>query len=123
MSGVMMLVFLSSCSTIFTGTKQSITFMGNPGIGIYKNNNKITEITQDGTSTVKIKKSLSSTGLVAKQEGYRNTPLVLDAVFNPISVINLFNPIGWLVDLGTGAACKYDDTIVTVVMEKERSRD
>lgn len=123
MSGVMTLVFLSSCSTIFTGTKQSITFMGTPGVGIYKNNNKITEITQDGISTVKIKKSLSSTGLVAKQEGYRNTPLVLDAVFNPISVINLFNPIGWLVDLGTGAACKYDDTIVTIVMEKERSQD
>lgn len=123
MSGVFMLLLLSSCSTIFTGTKQSITFMGNPGVGIYKNNNKIAEIEQDGTSTVKVKKSLSSANLIAKKEGYRNTPLVLDAVFNPVSVINLFNPIAWLVDLGTGAACKYDDTIVTVVMEKERNQD
>lgn len=117
-AGLCVLMSMSSCSTIFTGTKQSVTFTGEPGIGIYKNNNKITEIAEGGTSTVKIQKSLSSANLIAKKEGYLNTPLVLSTVFNPISAINLLNPIAWIVDLGTGAACKYDDSIVVVEMKK-----
>lgn len=120
--GLLVLMSMSSCSTVFTGTKQSITFTGEPGVRIYKNNNKIAEIDNGGTTTVKIHKSLSSTNLIAKKEGYRNTPLILSSVFNPISAINLFNPIGWIVDLGTGAACKYDDTVITVEMLNENAQ-
>lgn len=123
LASILACITLSSCSTIFTGTRQSITFTGEPGTKIYKNGNKITEIAQEGTSTVKVKKSLSSTNLIAKKDGYKNTPVALEATFNPVSIINVFNVIGWAVDLGTGAACKFDNTVVEVELKKDTAQN
>ena len=39
---------LSSCGTLFTPTKQAITFMGMPGTRIYDNGKKLGEIEEDG---------------------------------------------------------------------------
>lgn len=111
---------LTSCGTLFTSSKQPITFMGMPETRIYDNNKKIAEIPEDGTTTIKIRKKLSDKTLIAKKEGYKNTPIQLDAVFNPISVINLTNVIAWGIDLGTGKCCKWDNDVIEVEMEKKK---
>ena len=111
---------LSSCGTLFTPTKQPITFIGMPETKIYDNYKKIGEITEDGIATIKVRKELSDKTLIAKKEGYKNTPIVLEAVFNPVSLINLTNVLAWVIDLGTGKCCKWDTDVVEIEMEKAK---
>lgn len=112
---------LSSCGTLFTPSKQPITFMGMPETRIYDNGIKLGEIDESGTTTIKVKKELSSKTLIAKKEGYKNTPFILDATLNPVSIINLTNILAWAIDLGTGKCCKWDQDVVEIEMEKSET--
>ena len=112
---------LSSCGTLFTPSKQPITFMGMPETRIYDNGKKLGEIDESGTTTIKVRKKLSDKTLIAKKDGYKNTPVTLDATFNPVSIINLTNILAWAIDLGTGKCCKWDTDIVEIEMEKSKT--
>ena len=112
---------LSSCGTLFTPSKQPITFMGMPETRIYDNGKKLGEIDESGTTTIKVRKKLSDKTLIAKKDGYKNTPITLDATFNPVSIINLTNILAWAIDLGTGKCCKWDTDIVEIEMEKSKT--
>jgi len=112
-------LILSSCGTLFTSSSQDITFTGDPGITIYDKGKKIATIGEDGIGHSKIRKKLSSKTLIAKKDGFKNTPLQVDAVFNPISILNLLSPIGWAIDLGTGKCCKWDSDIIEVEMKEK----
>ena len=112
---------LSSCGTLFTPSKQPITFMGMPETRIYNNGKKLGEIAESGTTTIKVRKELSDKILIAKKDGYKNTPITLDATFNPVSIINLTNILAWAIDLGTGKCCKWDTDIVEIEMEKSKT--
>lgn len=113
-------LLFSSCATLFTGSRQAITFDAKmPEVGIYKDGVKLGETKNDGTFTTKIGKELSSVNMMAKKEGYKNEPFFLNTRFNGVSCINLLNIIAWAIDLGTGNACKYDRNYVEIEMEKE----
>ena len=112
---------LSSCGTLFTPSKQPITFMGMPETRIYDNGKKLGEIAESGTTTIKVRKKLSNKTLIAKKDGYKNTPVTLDATFNPVSIINLTNILAWAIDLGTGKCCKWDTDVVEIEMEKSET--
>ena len=112
---------LSSCGTLFTPGKQPITFMGMPETRIYDNGKKLGEIAESGTTTIKVRKELSDKTLIAKKDGYKNTPVTLDATFNPVSIINLTNILAWAIDLGTGKCCKWDTNVVEIEMEKSKT--
>jgi len=109
----------SSCATLFTPTKQEITFTGEDGVGIYDKSKKLGMIDKEGTATIKLKKALSSKTLFAKKDGYDRTPIQIESVFNPISLLNLLFLPGWIVDLATGKVCKWDDEIIEVEMKKK----
>lgn len=113
-------VSLSSCGTLFTSSRQTITFTGEKGVGIYDRGKKLAVINDEGVGTARIRKKLSDKTLIAKKEGYKNTPVVLESTFNPISIINLFNVVAWAVDLGTGKCCKWDNTVIEVDMEQSK---
>ncbi|RGT31640.1 hypothetical protein DW989_04810 [Bacteroides stercoris] len=110
---------MSSCASIFTPAKQTITFSGMEGTKIYDNGRKIATIDESGEATARIRKKLSSKELIAKKEGYKSTPFLLEARFNPISCINLLNVIAWGIDLGTQKACKWDNTYIEIEMEQK----
>ena len=112
---------LSSCGTLFTPSKQPITFMGMPETRIYNNGKKLGEIAESGTTTIKVRKELSDKILIAKKDGYKNTPITLDATFNPVSIINFTNILAWAIDLGTGKCCKWDTDVVEIEMEKSKT--
>lgn len=112
---------LSSCGTLFTPSKQPITFMGMPETRIYDNGKKLGEIAESGTTTIKVRKKLSNKTLIAKKDGYKNTPITLDATFNPVSIINFTNILAWAIDLGTGKCCKWDTDVVEIEMEKSKT--
>ncbi|MCD8556393.1 MAG: hypothetical protein LRY59_07220 [Bacteroides graminisolvens] len=116
---VLSAMMLSSCCTLFTPSKQTITFNGENGIKIYDDGMKIAEIKDNNTTSVRIKKELSSKYLIAKKEGYRPTPLKLDTKFDAVGVLNIFFfPVGFVVDAATGQMCKWDNTYIDIEMEK-----
>ena len=116
---VLSAMLLSSCCTLFTPSKQTITFNGENGIKIYDDGMKIAEIKDNNTTSVRIKKELSSKYLIAKKEGYRPTPLRLDTKFDAVGVLNIFFfPVGFVVDAATGQMCKWDTTYIDIEIEK-----
>lgn len=116
---LMVPLLLSSCCSIFTSSRQTVTFVGKEGTRIYDNGVKIATIGESGETSVRIRKKLSSKELIAKKEGYKPTPLVLESTFNPIACINLLNVLAWGIDLGTQKACKWENTYFEIDMEEK----
>lgn len=117
-------ILLSSCATIFTPSRQSITFSGLEGTKIFdtSTNVKIAEIGSDKTTTVSVKKKMSDKQLIAKKDGYKNTPIILESSFNATSLWNILFWPGFIVDLGTGQMNKWDNTYINVDMEKDSGK-
>ncbi len=118
-------ISFSSCCTLFTPSSQPITFVGDAGTKIYddRNGQRIATVGESGETTVKIRKKLSTKYLVAKQDGHRNTRLMLESTFNPIACINLFNILAWGIDLATQKVCKWDNTYFEIEMEKAKDNN
>lgn len=110
----------SSCATLFTSSKQDITFAGIEGTKIYDatNNMKLGEIGSDQTVTIPFKKKMSDKQLLAKKEGYQTTPILLESSFNTTALWNILFWPGFIVDLGTGQMNKWDNTYVSIDMQK-----
>ncbi|MFV0538650.1 MAG: hypothetical protein ACK5M3_14985 [Dysgonomonas sp.] len=117
-------ILLSSCATIFTPSRQSITFSGLEGTKIFdtSTNIKIAEIGSDKTATVSVKKKMSDKQLIAKKDGYKSSPIILESSFNTTSLWNLLFWPGFIVDLGTGQMNKWDNTYINVELEKDSSK-
>lgn len=98
-------IFATSCATIFTGTKDQISFNSSPsGAVIYKDGVELCTI----PCSYKVKRSLSDTDIEIKLDGYETRLITLDTEFNVVSVINLGNLFGWGIDALSGAVMKYD---------------
>ncbi len=67
---------LSSCCTVFTSSKQTVTFQAPNGTRIYdaSTNTKIAEVKQDNTVSVPVKKRREDKQFIARKEGYQPTP-------------------------------------------------
>ena len=111
---------LTSCGTLFTPARQSITFSGNDGATIYDNGRVLARTDDDGMATAKVRKSLSDKTLIVKKEGYKTTPIELETTLNPVSILNLTNLFGWAIDLATGKCCRWDTEFVEFEMETQQ---
>ncbi|NLZ74082.1 MAG: hypothetical protein GX905_09775 [Bacteroidales bacterium] len=109
-------MLFSSCATIFTKSRQSITFTGKPGTKIYDptTNIKLGEIDQDETVTISLKKELNDKQLVIKNEGEKSKAVIIESTFNAHTLWNILFWPGFLVDLGTGQMNKYENTIINL---------
>lgn len=112
-------LMLSSCCTVFTGSKQSVTFMAPDGTRIFDadTNVKIAEVKRDNTVTVPIRKSRENKQLIARKDGYRPVPFVLETRFNAATLWNFLFWPGFLVDLGTAQMFKWENVLVNIEME------
>ncbi|WP_298106833.1 hypothetical protein [uncultured Bacteroides sp.] len=112
---------LSSCCTVFTSSKQTVTFQAPNGTRIYdaSTNTKIAEVKQDNTVSVPVKKRREDKQLIARKEGYQSTPFLLETNFNANSLWNILFWPGFLVDLGTEKMFKWDNSIVQIEMEAD----
>lgn len=112
-------ISFSSCCTIFTASKQDITFMAPNGTKIYDvaANVKIAEVESNNMVTTKIKKKFEDKQLIARKEGYTPTPFMLEKEFNPSTLWNILFWPGFLVDLGTGKMFKWDNQIINIELE------
>lgn len=116
------LMSLTSCMSIFTNARQTITFTGDKGVKLYDgtNNVMIGEISDDGMTTVKLRKKISDKIIIAKKDGFKNTPVVINSEFNTKSLWNILFWPGFLIDLGTGKINKYEPTVYNVEMEESK---
>lgn len=107
--------------TVFTKSRQTVTFTGEAGTKLYDatNNVKIAEISDGGSTTVKMKKKLADKTIIAKKSGYKDTPFIIESEFNAKSLWNILFWPGFLIDLGTGKINKYDPVIYNVELEKQ----
>ncbi len=98
-------ILLSSCATVFTGTKDRIAFNSSPsGAIVY-----IDGIEQCKTPcSVKVKRGIDDKDVEIKLDGYETRIFELDKEFNIVSVLNLGNLLGWGIDVLSGAVYKYD---------------
>lgn len=111
----------TSCATLFTSSSQPITFSGMEGTKIFDaaTNMKLAEIGSGKTATVNIKKKTGDKQFLAKKEGYKNTPLMLESSFNNTALWNILFWPGFIIDYGTGKINKWDNTVINIEMEKD----
>ena len=115
-----LLLALSSCASIFCGTKANVTL----------SSSKIeqpVDITTDVAYydqvtlpyTVKVKRGYKPSNVVIESEGYKPANITILKNFNAVAISNLTNIVAWGIDAGTGALMKPEKKTYTFSMEKE----
>ncbi len=111
-----MTLSMTSCATILTGTKDSITFnsAAEGAIVMHKGAEKCTT-----PCTVEVPRVLGKQTAHIQKEGYDTTELKLEKNFNAVTMVNILlgGVIGFGVDLGTGSFLKYDQKSYTVPLK------
>jgi len=108
--------FMTSCATIFTGTKDTIRFDSTPqGTKVYIDGLEVCKT----PCTTQVKRSLSDKLAEMKLDGYETRVITLDREFNAVSIINLGFLIGWGIDAATGSLMKYDKKGYDIELEKD----
>lgn len=102
----MLALAMSSCATIFCGSKAKVTFESDIP-------EKAT-LTIDGRKhlnvtfpyTTKIRRGFDETVVKAEAPSYETETIIINKNFNAVSVINLCDILGWGIDAATGAMTK-----------------
>ena len=112
------LFLMTGCATIFTGTKDRISFISTPsGAVIYKDGLEICTT----PCNYNVKRSLNDTEVEFKLDGYETRLITLDKELNLVSIINLGNLFGWGIDVLSGAVMKYDRKSYDIKLIPEKS--
>lgn len=110
--------FLSSCATLFSGTTDYVRLNSTPeGATVYINGIEACKTPCDAI----IGRSIGNTYAEFHLDGYKTKLIVLQKTFNPVSILNLTSPVGWAIDLATGAVMKYDRRPYNIELEKQNS--
>ncbi len=96
----------TSCASIFCGTKAKVTFDCNVKSGVNLTIDGIKHHNVEFPFTTKVKRGFDDTIVKAEAENYKPETLVIDKTFNPVSIINLCDVLGWGIDAATGAITK-----------------
>lgn len=106
----------TSCATILTGTKDSITFNSTPeGAKVmHKGIEKCTT-----PCTAEIPRSLSRQMVTLQKEGFNNKEVKLTKTFNAVSLVNILlgGVIGVGIDAATGSLTKYSPNAYKIELE------
>jgi hypothetical protein len=106
---------LSGCATVLTGSKDTIAFNTNPaGADLYIDGIKICT-TPCETS---VKRSINDKDVEFRLDGYRTKVVTLDKEFNTMAILNILEPLGFIVDAATGSIYKYDRKSYNIEMEQ-----
>jgi hypothetical protein len=109
---------LTSCATIFTGSRDTISFKSTPsGATVYKDGIELCKT----PCSVPIKRKLGETTVEYKLDGYESRLITLDKSFNLVSIINLGSLVGWGIDALSGSIMKYDQKAYDLKLSKDKS--
>ena len=108
----------TSCASIFCGTKAKVTFDCNVKEGVALTIDGIKHHNVNFPFTTKVKRGFDDTIVKAEAESYKTETLVIDKKFNPVSIINLYDVLGWAIDAATGAITKPDSNYYQIELKK-----
>lgn len=111
--GLSIVLSTTSCATIFTGTKDSITFTTTPEGAkvIHKGVEKCLT-----PCTAEIPRGLGKQMVMFQKEGFETKEVKLTKTFNPVTLLNILlgGAIGVGIDAATGSLTKYSPKSYTV---------
>ena len=111
----------SSCATIFCGTRAKITLDSTTPVEkatLTIDGNKYRNVTFP--YAVKIRRGFDHTDIKAEAEGYEPVYFQVYKNFNPVSIINLCDILGWGIDAATGAITKPEKKYYEIEFEKKK---
>jgi hypothetical protein len=116
---ILLSLFYSACATIVTGTTDRLMFETNPpGAKIFIDNYE-----EGSTPTsISVERTLETVDLKLDLEGYKTKTVRLKKTFNYVSVLNLCNPIGWVVDIASGSILRYAPKHYYFELESENKK-
>ena len=93
-----------SCSTILSGTSDTITLQSSPTAKyVVKNSRTGSEVASGSTpASVRLSRKNEYTVTISVS-GYREKMVPISQEFNSTAICNLTSPLGWLIDFLTGA--------------------
>lgn len=107
----------TSCATIFTGSKDSITFNTKPEGAkvIFQGVEKCVT-----PCTTEFQRTLGKRTVEIKKDGFESKEVKLEKNFNAVTLVNLIfgGVIGFGIDLATGSFLKYDPKTYTVELKE-----
>lgn len=109
---------MTSCASIFCGSKAKVTFDCNVKEGVSLTIDGIKHHDVSFPFTTKIKRGFDDTIVKAEAANYKTETLVIDKKFNPVAIINLCEILGWGIDAATGAITKPDNSYYQIEMKK-----
>ena len=112
---------LSSCSSIFCGSKAQVTFESNI--------DEAATLTIDGQKyhnvtfpyTTKVRRGFDETIVKVEVPSYNTETIVINKNFNAVSIINLIDILGWGIDAATGAITKPEQKFYQIEMTPTNS--
>jgi len=111
------MLFMTSCATLFTGTKQTVLINSKPSGAKLQ----VDGIDRGRTPTaVRLKKGYDGQVLTLKAEGFETKLFQPETAFNGFAVLNLFNIFFWGIDAATGALWKYDPKFYEIELEPNK---
>ena len=108
----------TSCASIFCGTKAKVTFDCNVKNGVDLTIDGIKHHSVEFPFTTKIKRGFEDTIVKAEAENHKTETIVIDKTFNPVSIINLCDVLGWGIDAATGAITKPANSYYQIELKK-----
>ena len=112
---VIFTITITSCATLFSGTKDRIYFTTNmPGARVLIDGVEVCKTPCNENITRKVGESQ----IEFKLEGYETKVINLSKTFNVVSILNVGNLIGWGIDIATGAVFKYDKRAYDIELSK-----
>lgn len=117
------LLMLSSCATIFSGSKAKITVTDDEMLDPV-------DITADGKRVrrnvylpvrFKVKRGFRPSTVKVEANGYETETVTVYKKFNAAAVVNLTNLIAWGIDAATGAMMKPEEKVYHISMKREPS--
>ena len=114
---------LSSCSSIFCGSKAQVTFESNI--------DEAATLTIDGQKyhnvtfpyTTKVRRGFDETIVKVEAPSYNTETIVINKNFNAVSIINLLDVLGWGIDAATGAITKPEQKFYQIEMTPTNSNN
>jgi hypothetical protein len=107
------LASLSGCATLFSGGPDQISISTNPpGARIFVDNNEVGAT----PTTVTLDRKNSFGAIRVEAPGYQPAAIQRMKKMNNIAFLNLFNLLGWAVDLVTGNYQEFDRTPVNLTL-------
>jgi hypothetical protein len=115
---VLLLVCLTGCGTLFTGTTQSVQINSVPSGASVMVNNTYRGLTP---TPVILKKGSTGQMVTLSKDGYKKKSFQPQTAFNNIGLLNFATlylmPISWLVDSCTGALYKYEPSFYNIQLK------